>query len=64
MKTPRNTTDKTDIQGHGLKKGQHTKLAGKRVVITRTKGDTVWFRKLTVKEHATRLWAVITRKPF
>ena len=41
---------------HGLKRGHRTRINGKRVVITRTKDNTVWHRPETLKEKAQRLW--------
>jgi hypothetical protein len=45
-----------ELSGHGLKRGHRTRINGKRVVITRTKDNTVWYRPETLKEKALRLW--------
>lgn len=60
----RNSTDSIELAGHSLHKGQRTKVAGKRVVITRVKQDTVWYRAETNKELAQHLWAKIKANRF
>jgi len=52
MKTQKKTYTNAD---HGHKRGHHTKIDGKRVVITRTKEHEVWHRPETFQERFKRI---------
>lgn len=51
------STQKRELAGHELHKGQRTRIDRKRVVITRVQRDTVWYREETFKEGVQALIA-------
>ena len=55
MKKEKTEKAEFGLPDHGLHKGQRTRIGGKRVVVTRTVGATVWHRRETRKELAMHL---------